>query len=134
MKTDTKNDATEGPRNFAALLAHLDDGGVHEELGEAVQKLTNDLTSLVETMGADAKGSITIVLSLAARRNGTVDVGAEVKVKTPKPKRANTLFWPTKSGNLSPENPRQGKLPLREVAPSAKPIALDAPARAGREV
>ena len=129
-----KNELKEGPRGFAVLLQQIDDGELHTELSEAVQELTTDLTDQVENMGADAKGTITLVLSLAARRNGTIDVGAEVKVKTPKPKRANTLFWPTKGGNLSSENPRQTTLPLREVAPAAPPIALDAPARAGREV
>lgn len=124
----------EGARSFAVLLQHIDDGGLHAELSAAVQSLTTTLTDQVDAMGADAKGTITVVLSLAARRNGTVDVGADVKVKAPKPKRANTLFWPTKSGNLSAENPRQVSLPLREVAPAPKAIEIEAPARAGREV
>jgi hypothetical protein len=130
-----KNDeTTEGPRGFGVLLQHIDDGGLHTELSEAVQKLTTDLTDQVEAMGQDAKGTITIVLSLAARRNGTVDVGADVKVKTPKPKRANTLFWATKGGNLTAENPRQGRLPLREVEALAAPITIEAPSRKGRSV
>jgi hypothetical protein len=40
-----------------------------------------------------------------------------VAVKEPEAARERTVFWTTPSGNLTVENPRQTKLPLREVPP-----------------
>ncbi len=126
-------ESKEGVRGFAVLLQQLDEGSVHAELSEVVQRVTKELSELSDANGATAKGSITLTLSLAARSNGTVDVNADVKVKTPKPRRAASTFWATASGNLSPENPKQTRLPLREVTAAAevpRDIALDnAPAR-----
>ena len=45
----------------------------------------------------------------------------------PKPARKRGRFWVTPGGHLSPENPRQRKLPLMEV-PAAPRRAVDAPA------
>ncbi len=37
-----KTKETEGPRGFAVLLQHIDDGGLHTEISEAVQSLTTN--------------------------------------------------------------------------------------------
>ncbi len=110
----------EGARNFSVLLSQIDDGRLHDELSETVQKMVDELSTYTERYARDGKGSITLTLSLVARANGTTSVVGDVKTKTPKPIRAGTVFWKTKGNNLSLDNPRQQKLALREV-PAAKP-------------
>lgn len=136
MTTKTKDDkpeAEEGPRDFASFLRHIDDGVLHTDASTELHKLAAFLHDYVGTHGGVAKGSLTLTVNLAALDNGTVDVTADVKTKEPKPKRARSVFWLTKGNNLSPENPRQQKLPLREVpaSPKDKPrdVAADAAPR-----
>ena len=60
------------------------------------------------------------MLKLSGDQGGTVFIDAEIATKEPKLARARTVTWVTKSGDLSMENPKQTKLPLREVrAPEA---------------
>jgi hypothetical protein len=105
----------EGPRGFAVLIQQIDEGCLHAEMSEAIQQACGDLQLLAEHMEKDAKGTVSLTLSFEVSRVGTVRVRGEVKAKTPKMRPAQSVFWLTKGNNLSPENPRQQKLPLREV-------------------
>ncbi|MEO6575503.1 MAG: hypothetical protein ABIP89_16765 [Polyangiaceae bacterium] len=136
MKDDTKlprsedpgkEAANEGPRAFGVLLTSLDDGALHAELSEEVQKVTSALVDLVEKYGVDQKGQITLVLNLKALRSGMITVTSDVRTKTPKVRRGGTAFFATKAGNLTVDHPRQEKLPLREV-PRGEAKVVDAPA------
>jgi len=132
----TKDDEKkEGPRGFAVVLQQIDEGALHGELSERLQALTKEIAEHVASSGNDARGSLTLTVSLAGRRNGTIEVTGDVKIKTPKVRRGGSVFWPTKSGNLSTENPRQGRLPLREVpGGAAQPRDVDADGRPARTV
>lgn len=123
----------EGTRSFAVLLQAVDEGALHAELGEAVQHVTKELSKIVDLGAKNAKGTLTLKLSFDARANGTITLTGDVTTKTPKPVRGGSVFWATKGNNLSPENPRQQKLPLREVPASQRRTkelpAEDRPAR-----
>ncbi len=125
----TTGDEAEGARDFAVFLRHIDDGILHTDASRELQALAAKLYEFSQTYGGVAKGALILTVNLSALENGTVDVIADVKVKEPKPKRARSVFWMTKGNNLSPDNPRQQKLPLREVpaAPKDKPrdVAAD---------
>lgn len=113
MATDEK--VVEGARGFGALLHQVDDGCAHAELSEELQRLGGTLNAQAIQYGAKSKGTLTLTLTLTAEANGTVNVDYDVKVKTPKPKRPRSVFWLTRGNNLTPENPKQQRLPLREV-------------------
>ena len=119
----------EPPRGFAVLLQQIDDGALHSEVSEALHTLNGQLAEYVSDYRQTAKGELVIRLSLAAHEDGTVKVLGEVKTKAPKKKQRGQLFWMTKGNNLSPESPRQTKLPLREVTPRATE-AVDVPVSA----
>jgi hypothetical protein len=128
---DDKPEDVEGPRSFLVFLRDIDDGTIADEASKYLHELTGKLSDLVAVYGGVAKGTLTLTVNLSALANGTVDVLADVKVKEPKPKRARSVFYLTKGRNLSPDNPRQQKLPLREVPPvagKARDIADDRPA------
>lgn len=105
----------EGPRGFAVVLQQVDEGSLHGELSETLQKVTRELAEYADKFTTVAKGAITLTLGFAVDPNGTVTVEGDIKTKLPKARRARSLFWLTKGHNLSAENPRQTKLPLREV-------------------
>lgn len=118
MTKATEKESPEGPRDFALFLRSIDDGSITDEAAKKLQELTAELSDQVALYGGTAKGVVTLTFALNAHANGTVDVLGDVKVKAPKPKRARSVFYVTKGRNLSPDNPRQQKLPLREVPPA----------------
>lgn len=105
----------EGARGFAVVLQQLDDGCFHAEVSEALRKLNRELSDMANSHGGKVKGTMTLALTLTAQDDGTISIDCDVKTKSPKPRRPRSLFWLTKGDNLTLDNPRQQKLPLRDV-------------------
>lgn len=120
----------EGIRNFTAILAQVGDGDLHDELGELLHELVAELKHHVDYFQRDAKGTLTLKLNVAARGDGSVTVAGDVAIK--KPTRSGSTFFLTPGANLTLENPKQQKLPLREVPPAprnVKDLPTDRPVR-----
>jgi hypothetical protein len=125
-KTTTEKATEEGARSLSVLLSSLDDGQFHEDASEDLHTLCAAMARLSENHDK-ISGTFTIKLTMKCRRNGTMHVTPEITVKTPKAPRTEQILWLTKGNNLSLENPRQQKLPLREVprTPNEAPISPD---------
>lgn len=106
--------AQEGPRGFAVILQQIDDGALHGELGDELQKLVRELGEQSTRFQRPSKGKITLTLSIVAV-GSTVEVNGDVKVTTPKKPRDRSVFYRTPGGNLTLDNPKQQKLALKEV-------------------
>ena len=119
-------DSIAGPRNFATVLAELAQGEFNQQLGEDLQELLTALSKHKEVLGkgGKAKGAMTITLKFELGDHRVLGIVGTVATKAPKPQAAGTVGWVDKSGNVSWEDPRQVKLPLREV-PSAAREARD---------
>lgn len=115
----------EGTRGFAVLLQQVEEGALHAELSDELRDVCRDLHRMAKNYEQKAKGSLTLVLELVADPSGILTVKPSVTKKIPKAKRSGSAFWITGGGNLSVENPRQPRLPIREVP---------APAVAAREI
>jgi len=133
--TNEEPKTKEGPRGFSVLLQQVQDGELHGELSAEVQKLVSQLGDHALKFQRPSKGSLTLVLNFTAV-GATVEVVGEVKVKAPKNPRQRSVFWATPGGNLSVDNPRQTKLPLREVPPASheQPRDVGTPGAAPRSV
>lgn len=111
MATEPKE---EGPRGFSVILAQLQDGALHGELGAELQKLVAHLGEQSNRFQRPSKGALTLTLNVVAV-GSTVEVTGDVKVKTPKVPRERSVFYRTPGGNLTLDNPKQQKLALKEV-------------------
>jgi hypothetical protein len=104
-------------RAFADVLRDLTGGQTYEELGSA-------LTEIVDAvMQTRRSGSLTLTLKIKSNGDSSVIITDDVKTKLPQPIRGETIFFTQAGGNLLREDPRQEKLPLRQVAeaiPAAK--------------
>lgn len=121
----------ENARSFSGLLQSIGDGAFHAETSEAMHDLTKKLFDHAIDF-TKAKGTLTLTLAVEVDRDGLVKIVPDVKTKTPKPARKNGVFWLDPKGDLSPENPKQQKLPLREVSiPAVRhaPPAAEQPPR-----
>lgn len=119
MGTKQPEKQDEGARSFGVLLQSIGDGTFHAEVSEEMHALTKKLDGHAFDFGK-AKGTITIALTVEIDRDGVVTIDPDVKLKVPKPARKKGRFWVTPGGNLSPENPKQAQLPLREVPAAAR--------------
>jgi len=120
----------EGARSFLVTLAALEDGQLAADLTAKQHDLAKKLAAGAAVAGR-AKGSLSLRLTLNVDAGGTVQIDGEIVVKEPKTLRSRTVMWLSKGDNLVAENPKQIRLPLREVpAPGPArdvPAAHDAP-------
>jgi hypothetical protein len=92
------------------------------ENGELVEKLTRELEEIVAAMEQvdqdhglrNSKGSLTIDIRLA-RKKDVYEIAIDSKVKKPKGPASGEIMWANEVNSLVPENPKQQKLPFREV-------------------
>lgn len=129
----SKQDKDEGARAFGVFLQKIDDGTVHAECSDELHALAKALKDHVVATNQKTKGTFTLKLTFTASPNGTVEVNADISSKPPKKAaHAPGMFWLTRGGNLTPENPKQPDLFPKEVpaAPaSVRDIEETKPAR-----
>lgn len=114
-------------RGFGLLIQQLEDGQLVDDLGTKLQELNTKLARQAAARGK-AKGELILKLKLSADEGGTVQIDGEITMKEPKPARQRTVLWLAKGDVLATENPRQVKLPLKEVpaARAARAVPHDA--------
>lgn len=127
MNEKIKTKAEEGVRSAAVLLAQVDDGALNAEFSERLHETVQKLYEHAVETAKDAKGRVSLTLDLAVSEKGFVGLRGTVETKIPKRKASLSHFWISPGGNLTVENPRQQKLPLREVAGNAA-THIDLPA------
>ena len=109
----------EGPRSFARVIAELNHGSFEAEMAGELHQLLDRLAKEAGNRGK-AKGKIGITLAIEVAANGVVTITSDKKIVEPKVERGQSIFWLTRGGNLTNQDPKQTKLPLREVeAPRA---------------
>lgn len=120
--SEDKTTEKQGTRGIAFTIGHLGDGELSREIERQQSKLVEVITDYASAYAAKGKGSLTLKLDYVADTDGTVRVSGDVKIKEPKPKARGALFWATKGGGLSAENPRQTKMKFRDVNSESKEV------------
>ena len=100
---------------FSRFIAELADGEAHQQLTEALERVSKAMRVRALADHRGVRGEITLKIKLTTDERLVVDASYDVTTKEPKPPRPASVMWLDKFGNLTPENPRQEKLPLREV-------------------
>lgn len=115
--------ADEGARSATRFIEMVGDGQCNADLSHALHKLGLKLASECRQRGDKVHGSITLTLKFTAEPAGIVAVGYEINAKEPKSRTSGSVFWITKGGNFSGENPRQTVIPgIREVKPATHEV------------
>lgn len=88
--------------------------------GLAASELADALNAVVEAVADHGKvGKLTLTVSVkpaTKAAQGMVIISDAIKVALPEPDRAESLFFVDVNNNLSRNDPRQQKLPLRDVS------------------
>lgn len=98
-------------RPFADWLAEQRGGVAASEASEALNEL------LEAVMEHGKAGDLTLVVHVKPAGTGAVFVVDEIRLKKPQPEKAAALYFVDDDHNLSRHDPRQQRLPLREVPP-----------------
>lgn len=108
----------EGTRSFTRALDAIADGDLVIDAGEELHKLLRQLRAEGDRRHGDVKGTFTLKLAITVERGGVVEIRPTITAKASDRKLSRGTLWMTPGGNLTPENPRQQKLGLREVTAS----------------
>lgn len=119
MASNMKNDDDDPALDLSDLIRDLGHGATNR-LGSA--KLA-DLLNACRATGK--KGSMTIVIGVAAGQDGIAEVRASIKTTRPEPALPGGNYFVNKEGALVTEDPRQASLPLPKVVPPARVINID---------
>lgn len=100
-----------GKKSFNDTLVSLRYGTLHDELTDALNKLTDDVTR------TGKMGSLTLSIKLKPTNNsGQIEVIDDMKIAAPKETKGTTIMFATPENNLTREDPKQLSLEgLRSV-------------------
>ncbi len=99
-------------------------------LDEAADKL-NEVVRTVRDTGRAAKLTIELTVSRTTRSGHTLTISDKVITKLPEAGAGETLLFADEHGDLFTEDPKQTKLPLREVSsPTGADVLGNPPATA----
>ena len=100
-----------GKKSFNDTLNALRYGTLHDELTDAINKLTDDVTRTGKV------GALTLSIKLKPTNNsGQIEIIDDLKVSTPKETKGTTIMFATPENNLQREDPRQQSIEgLRSV-------------------
>lgn len=96
------------------LVCELDAGAFNTRASEALRALLSQLHHRAQE-DADASGKLSMEFSFKVQRSGKVDVTATFKTNAPAPRSESTTFYVTNRGRLSVRDPRQARLPFKQV-------------------
>lgn len=96
-------------RSIADVLRDLTGGQTYDELNAALAEVVGAVTKTRKA------GEVSLKLKIKANGESSVMITDEIKTKVPQDTRGETLFFTTANGDLIRDDPRQSKLPLREI-------------------
>jgi hypothetical protein len=123
----------EGPRSFSVFVGNLAEGEAERELSYHLHEVCKRLQEEAHLRQAVVKGGLVLKIKIAADKNGTAAIHYDVEPKMPKRQTSNSVYWMTKGGNLTPDNPKQQSFKLKEV-PAAKGEAREVAVPAAKEI
>lgn len=129
-----KDPAQEGPRSFVHFLGQLAQGEAEANASHEFHELLKRIHEEAHIRNAKVKGKFKFTLNCTADETGTVSVAYDVETKAPPRKTTSSFFWLSRGSNLVAENPKQQKLPLRDVSARQETRTVEAPAAPAREV
>ena len=114
MTDETTSPLTGEILSFSQFVQNLDEGGLHHDL---TLGLTEVVAALNDARQAGTEKPVAaMTVKLAFKLDGqTIDVLGEFTTKLPKVKRERSTFWTTAANRLSRNNPKQQRLPFKDV-------------------
>ena len=102
-------------RGIDQILTVADNGAYAPQMRADLEKLVQDMRDFSLAFGGvKAKGKFKLEIEMTIDRFGQIDLQAQHETKPPK---AKGTAWTTDDGALTPANPNQMRMDLRDVTP-----------------
>ncbi|RBO54683.1 hypothetical protein DSD19_04720 [Rhodovulum sp. BSW8] len=102
-------------RTLDQVLSLLDGGDFLSGLLEENRNLIQALLTHQREYGGAPKGSLTIKLNYQLDRKCTLQITGDLDVRKPKEPKASTTAWITADGFVTPSNPNQMRMEVRDA-------------------
>jgi hypothetical protein len=121
--SETKENEAAKMHSFVTFLGQVSDGSLKTALDKELKNVVTALNSYHANTSLDGKASLTIKIDFV-QQNSIIAVTSDVKSVLPKEKLPSSVFFPTGDNMLTIENPRQQKLPFKDVINGNKVINM----------
>lgn len=91
---------------FGQFLQVIEDGQLHGDLSEALQKISAELSNYQMEHGGTPKATLTLKIDFKLDR-GVFEITPKVDTKLPASPRGKSVLWSTPSNLFTPANPKQ---------------------------
>lgn len=98
------------------LLSMADNGDYLPDLTTRIETLMVEMKSFSNAYGCKAKGKLTLTIDFTTDRFGAVDMTVADTIKVPKQPAAKAVLWATEDGRMTPHNPNQARMEIREAS------------------
>ena len=102
-------------RGLDQILSMLDNGDYHPALLADIEKLIIEMRDFSQAYNTKSKATLTLKLSLTNDRFGQTEMVASHDIKVPKAPAAKAILWTTADGQLTPSNPNQTRMEIRDI-------------------
>ncbi len=108
-------------RGIDQILTLADNGAYQPVVLADLGQLVLDMKDFSLAFGGvKAKGKFKLEIDLTIDRFGQIDLEARHSVTVPKPPKAKGTAWTTDEGGLTPANPNQMRMEIRDVSPGSR--------------
>lgn len=102
-------------RSLDQILSLADNGGYLPEMQRRLADLLTETHEFAETYRTKAGAKIKIEVSVTLNAFGEAEISVKDELSAPKPPKAKATAWLTEDGALTPHNPAQSRMEVRDV-------------------
>lgn len=100
--------------SFTSFMQQVEGGKLHDDLTREIPDINGTLSNHVINNGGVAKGKLKLEVEFTLK-DGVMEVTGSYDVTLPKEKRGRSIFWLTPDNHFTQANPKQDRLPFRDV-------------------
>lgn len=121
MSQSSQRDPAAASNSFQQFIGVVEDGQLHSDLTNALQRLIADMQTHQINVGGNPKGKLAINFEFKLDQSGVIEVTGNYSTTAPKRVGGRSVFWVTPDGHMTGRNPKQMDM-LRDASGSAQPL------------
>lgn len=108
-------------QSFDRLIALHEDGNLNHDLSEWMREAVANVSNHYDEYRGKPSAKVSVEISITCEE-GVLVVVAKPKVSMPQPPRPKRIYYATEGNALTPNNPKQLRMDLRQVDAGPKEV------------
>lgn len=109
-------------RSIDQILSLADNGDYHPGLLDRIAAAILETSDFGQAYRTKGKCKIALGIELSLDQFGQIELTVEDKITLPKQPKAKGIAWATTEGRLTPHNPAQTRMEIRETNPGQREL------------